>query len=133
LLELALVTPLLLVMFLGVADFGRVLYTAIVLSQAARAGASYGAQTNGTTGDTAGIRDAALSEATELGAIGVTSARICECPGGAVVACNATCAGYGVPRVAVQVTTTWTFETLTVFPGVPDTVNLSRTARVRVQ
>src|SRR5688572_27017420 len=47
--ELAVVGPLLVLMVLGVADFGRVLYTSIILSHAARAGAQYGAQTNATT------------------------------------------------------------------------------------
>lgn len=77
--ELAVVAPLLLLMVLGVADFGRVLYTSIILSHAARAGAQYGAQTNGTTGDSAGIREAAIQEAQDIGPIDVTSQQVCEC------------------------------------------------------
>lgn len=44
LVEMALVMPLLLLMALGAGDFGRVMYTAITLAHAARAGAAYGAQ-----------------------------------------------------------------------------------------
>jgi Flp pilus assembly protein TadG len=132
--ELAVVAPLLVLMAIGVADFGRVCYTAIVLSHAARAGAQYGAQTNGTTGDADGIQDAAEREAVNIGPIEVASQRICECPNSGVVACTTTiCAGYGVPQVFVEVTTTTTFETLAPYPGIPTTVPLSRTAKVRRQ
>ena len=47
LVEMAVVMPLLLLMVLGVGDFGRVHYRAITLSHAARAGAAYGAQGSG--------------------------------------------------------------------------------------
>jgi Flp pilus assembly protein TadG len=134
LIELAVVTPLLLLMALGIGDFGRVVYDSIVLSHAARAGAHYGAQSNATTADSAGIRQAALQEAQNIPTIGVTSLRICECPGTGEVSCTtATCGAYGVPQVFVQVTTTATFETLSRYPGIPASVPLSRTARVRRQ
>ena len=132
--EMAVITPLLLVLALGVGDFGRVLYTAITLSHAARAGAAYGAQSTGYTGDTEGIQQAADGEAQEIAPISVTSQRVCECTGGASVSCMVpNCGGYGPPRVFVEVTTTRTFQTLVPFPGVPATVALSRTAKVRVQ
>jgi Flp pilus assembly protein TadG len=133
--ELALLSPVMLVLLLGVADFGRVMYTSIILSHAARAGAQYGAQNNGTTGDTVGIRNAALSEAQDIGAITVASQRLCFCQTGGAVSCTATtCSGgYGVPRVMVQVTASTTFNTIAPFPGVPTTLALSRQAQVRVQ
>ena len=132
--ELAVVMPLLLLMVLGVGDFGRVLYSAITLSHAARAGAAYGAQSIGHTGDAAGIQQAAEEEAQNIAPITVTSQRICECPGGAAVSCTtASCGSYGAPLAFVEVTTAQTFQTLVAFPGVPDTVPLTRTAKVRVQ
>ena len=134
LVELTVITPLLLVMCLGVADFGRVLYHAIVLSQAARAGAAYGAQSNGRAGDTGGIRQAAEEAAQNIAPIVVTSQRVCECLSGTIVACTtASCGGYGAPLAFVEVTTTETFTTLAPIPGIPNTVPLSRTARIRLQ
>lgn len=134
LVELAVVSPLLLFMALGVGDLGRVVYTSLILSHAARAGAQYGAQTNATTGDASGIRAAALDEAQDISPVAVTSQRICECPGAGTVSCSTTmCTGYGVPQVFVQVTTTKTFQTLTPYPGIPSAVPLSRTAIVRRQ
>ncbi len=80
--EMAVVMPFLILMALGVGDFGRVVYTAITLSHAARAGAAYGSQGPGHAGDTAGIRQAAEDEAQEIAPITVTSQRVCECTGG---------------------------------------------------
>ena len=134
LVEMAVIAPLLLLLCLGVGDFGRMLYRAITLSHAARAGAAYGAQSNAHTGDTAGIRLAAQQEAQNIGTITVTSSRICECTIGTAVSCTtASCAGYGAPRSYVRVTTSQTFSTVVPFPGIPSTVPLNRTAKVRVQ
>ncbi len=131
---MAMITPLLLLMVLGAGDFGRVLYTAITLSHAARAGAAYGAQSNGHAADGAGIRQAAEEEAQNIGSIGVTSQRVCECTGGASVSCTTpSCGSYGAPRAFVEVTTTHTFATLVPFPGVPSATPLERTAKVRIQ
>ena len=134
LVEMTMVMPLLLLMALGVGDFGRIMYAAITLSHAARAGAAYGAQSNGYAGDVPGILQAAQDEAQNIAPITVTSQRVCECPGGAAVSCAlASCAGYGAPRAFVEVTVSRTFSTLVPFPGVPSSVPLSRTAKVRLQ
>ena len=134
LVEMAVVMPLLLVMALGAGDFGRLMYTAITLSHAARAGAAYGAQGNGHAGDGPGIVQAAEDEAQDIVPIVVAAQRVCECTGGAVVSCTtASCGGYGAPRAFVEVTVTRTFSTVVPFPGVPSSVPLSRTARVRLQ
>jgi Flp pilus assembly protein TadG len=130
---MALIVPLLLVMALGVGDFGRVLYWAITLSQAARAGAQYGAQSNAKAADSAGIQQAAVNEAQNIGSISVSSQRVCECTSGVAVSCTTSCGTYGVPRVFVQVTTSSTFQTIAPYPGVPSTVSLSRTAKIRLQ
>ena len=134
LVEMAIVLPLLALMVLGVADFGRILYHAITLSHAARAGAAYGAQGNGFAGSVAGIQEAAEAEAQNISPIVVTSERLCECTGGASVSCTtSTCGGYGPPRAFVEVTATQTFTTFVAYPGIPDSVPLSRTAKVRLQ
>ena len=49
--EMALVLPLLLLIGVAVADFGRAFYWGITLSQAARAGAAYGAQSDAKAND----------------------------------------------------------------------------------
>lgn len=132
--ELALLLPVLLVLAIGVAEFGRVFYTAITLSNAAQAGVQYGAQNNGKTGDFAGMALAARQEATNLGTISATAQRSCRCPDATVVNCiTGTCSGIGAPEIYVQVTTQFTFRTLTSYPGVPNTVPLTRVAVMRAQ
>jgi Flp pilus assembly protein TadG len=132
------VSPLLILMVLGVADFGRILYTSIVIAHAARAGAAYGVQSSGFAANATGIRNAARAEATDIGAITVTSFRTCGCPTVAdtQAACDslASCpSGYGAPIVYVNVTTSWPFTTLTPWPGIPSSTTLSYTAKVRLQ
>jgi hypothetical protein len=121
-------------MFLATADFGRVLYTSITLAHAARAGAQYGTQDNGKSGDFAGMTEAAKGEAQDLGPVSITSQRFCKCPGGTTVNCiTGTCGTYGPPQIFVQVTASQTFNTIIPYPGISNMVSLSRAAILRVQ
>jgi Flp pilus assembly protein TadG len=134
LVELALVAPFLMLLVVGVVGVGRVFQTAMVLSNAARVGAQYGAQDRAKSLDAAGIQTAAQQEATSLSGLGVSSSRVCECPGGVVVACTTTtCTGYGAPMLFLQVTATTTFNSRVAIAPIPGSVALSRTARLRVQ
>ena len=63
LIEMALVLPLLLILALGIIEVGRSAELAIVVSNAARAGAIYGAQNLAAAADTTGIRNAAQTDA----------------------------------------------------------------------
>jgi Flp pilus assembly protein TadG len=62
LVELALLTPLLLVMVLGSIEFGRYAYLSILVGNAAHSGALYGAQSNLTAANVAGICTAAEND-----------------------------------------------------------------------
>jgi len=64
--ELTLLVPLFLLMLLGTADFARVFYTALSVSQAARAGVQYGAQDNEKSKDYAGMQKAAQLAAQDI-------------------------------------------------------------------
>src|SRR5580698_5572215 len=72
LIELAVMTPVLILLAFGTGDFGRLMYDAIVVSHAARAGAAYAATTNANAENSNGISQAAQSEAQNLGTITVT-------------------------------------------------------------
>src|SRR5437867_12150593 len=61
--ELTLLVPLFLLMLLGTMDFARVFYTALSVTHAARAGAQYGAQSNVTSQDYAGMKQPAQNAA----------------------------------------------------------------------
>lgn len=134
-LEMVVAAPFLLLMFLLIADFGRVFYTAITLAHAARAGAAYGAQSNEKSVDSAGMVQAAHDEAQNIPPITVTAEHFCECPGGTPADCTTdSCGTYGPPQLYVRVTASLTFRTIVLsFLFIPSTVPLSQTAVVRVQ
>jgi Flp pilus assembly protein TadG len=132
--EFVVALPLLMLLFVGVADYARIHSRASVVATAARAGAQYGAQNLTTSGDTANINQSARNEAVEVGTISVQPSRVCRCSNGAIVNCiSGTCAGYGAPRVYVVVTTSASIATLIDYPGLPRSIPVSRTASLRVQ
>lgn len=132
--EFALVLPVLVTLLLISAHFGRILYTTVTIGHAARAGAQYGAQTSALVGDTAGIRQAAVAEAVNIGAITVASQFYCKCETGTVVNCvTGNCAAYGPPQLFVQVTASKTVSWALPLPNASGTVPISRTAILRVQ
>ena len=134
LVELSLLLPLLTLLLVAAGDFGRVMYSSITLSHAARSGAAYGSQSAGHSTDTDGIRLAAQAEAQNIGTILVSSQQVCECTAGTPVACTTpVCGTYGVPLAFVEVTAVHTFTMLVNYPGLPSTIPLTRRAKLRVQ
>src|ERR1700722_2857907 len=66
LVELALVLPILLLLMIGIIEVGRFAYYSILVSNAARAGAQYGAQGLVNAADAAGIQTAAANDGQNL-------------------------------------------------------------------
>jgi Flp pilus assembly protein TadG len=144
LVELAMSLPLLLLVFVITIDFARVFYVSIELTNAARAGAQYGSSTTGTSGDFPGMQAAAINSVNTPG-VSAVATRLCQCASDTGVFsptsptandCTTpvatSCAG-NHRVITVTVTTTRTFSTImSNFPGVPNTINLSRTATLRV-
>ena len=145
--ELALVLPLSFVLFIGILDFGRVYYSAIAISHAARAGVQYGAQDNVKSGDFAGMRQTASDALGDVKDFTVTACRYCRCADGtgSCTSCNAgtdgcssgsgclgTCSS-AAPQLYVQVTVDKVFTTLFPYPGLPSTADINRRATMRVQ
>ena len=62
LVELALSVPLLLLLLLGMVEFGRITYAAIEVSNAARAAAQYGTANGGALSDSSGMLIAAQTD-----------------------------------------------------------------------
>lgn len=153
LLEVALVTPLLLALALGVIELGRYAYIAILVGSAAHAGAMYGAQGPTYAVDTAGIRDAANSDfqnnGQDVGELTVDPSTVCGCDsagqttmqtsrcsirangniGQTINRCS-TGGGHWISMVSVEAT--GTFRSLFRYPGIPRNLSVDRTATVRV-
>ena len=134
LVELAVVLPVIVLIAIGVMDYGRVYYTSISVSNAARAGAEWGAYgAIGSVTQDARIQSFAQLEAAEAGTVTVTSSHVCRCsPGGGTVSCTVECSGgYGAPQVYVTATATKSVALLLRYPGLPATVTISRSATFR--
>ena len=133
LVELALVLPVLLLLLVGIIEIGRFSYYSILVANAARAGAQYGAQNLATAADAGAIRAAARNDG--LPSLTVTPSQSCGCNGAALNACSTivpTCALPEHPLVYVQVTATGTFTSLFSYPGLPGSVTLTSTEKMRV-
>jgi len=144
-LELALVTPLLLLLSIGVIEMGRYAYIGILVGNAARAGADYGAQSLAQAADTTGIQTAAdndfQSNGQPVSNLTVNSSTACGCDSGGTttaqtctVASANTCTSVSkqVWVVTLSVTASGTFRPMFTYPGVPSSVALSRTSTMRV-
>jgi Flp pilus assembly protein TadG len=128
-LEMALVLPVLLLLLVGTIEIGRFAYYAIVVSNAARAGAQYGAQSLITSADVTGIQTAAQNDG--LATLTVTPTQLCGCSATGLGGCptGGFCAN---PLVYVEVTASGTFKSLFAYPGIPRSMTLSSTVKMRV-
>ncbi len=131
-LEMALGLPVMAMLLLVSGDFGRALYFAIEVNNAARAGVQYGVQSPITAADIPGMERAALNDAANVPSMSATAAQYCECPGGAMTACPPATSCSNL-EVYVEVNTSATFHTLVNYPGLPSTVTVSGKALMREQ
>jgi len=152
LVELAVTLPVLTLILIGAADFGRVFYYSIELTSAARAGAQYAAYNDARAQVGADIKNAAQTAAANISPITVflgggagcppvdaAEPRVCSCARDdgtgqpwPVVACNSSCASGSHLAERITVTASRTFTTILPLPGVARTLTLCRTATLRV-
>jgi Flp pilus assembly protein TadG len=135
LVEMAIVTPLLLLVLIGLVEAGRAGDFAIKVSSAARAGVQYGDQNLVTALDSTGMQTAATNDANTAGITAVGS-HFCKCADGTSSpsclpsACSAT---YQI--VYVEVVTTGTMSSLFNYAPLPASlrnISITGTAIMRV-
>jgi len=147
LVELALILPVMLLLLIGVIEFGRYAYISILVGNAARAGALYGAQgflkaTINNPDITTAARNDFASNGLDSTTLAVDSFPTCGCDIGGTIATDtaANCDPTpGVPpscsanwAVTIHVTAHHTYTGLFNYPGIPASLPLSRTASMRV-
>ena len=132
--EMALVTPLLLLLLLGTIELGRFAYYAIEVSNAARAGVQYGAQSLADSTDLAGITQASRNDAPEITDLAVTTTNRCACSNApaSYVGCPAKNCAPGHALVFLEVDTTARIKPLFRYPGLPSSFAASGQAIMRV-
>lgn len=153
--ELALTTPLFLLLIVGAVELGRVAYYSIEVENAARAGASYGSLNAENAGDTTDIQYAAKNDAPDLPNLTVSSSTSCVCekvtyssdgsttesynPTSGPVSCSvtaptcteddATATQYNIRFV--NVSTHATISPIFNFPGLPSSYTLNGSSQLR--
>ena len=144
LVEFALIAPLLLILCMAATDFGRLFYDGVTVANAAATGAFHGGQDHVAAAQTALIEQRALDDAKNITGVSATKTAFCECPASVSaptptpIACTESddttaCAGYGAPKIYVQVDVAHTFQTLGPWPMMRQVNNLGRRAFMRVQ
>jgi Flp pilus assembly protein TadG len=129
--ETALVLPFLILLLAGAFDFGEAYYAATEVASAAEAGAQYGLQnvTNLT-----GMQTAAKLDAANVPNLQAVATYGCECSDGSspVASCTSspTTCTYNIVNY-VQVVTTATYKPVINYPGLPTSIPLSSTAKLR--
>jgi Flp pilus assembly protein TadG len=123
LLELALVTPLLVLFLVGAADIARVYSANIEITNMAREGAHYGSLSSANASDTDGIEAAALGEGSSIDGTEPTVTSETGTDGFSQGSDNFS---------YVRVTVTYDFHPLFPIPPIPGTITLHRTAEMRV-
>jgi len=130
--EFAVILPLLVLMLVGTIDLARVFYEGITVANAARHGAQFGSLSPTQSADILGMEATALQDAINIEGVSCTAEQFCECPNGSPVDCGGDCGG-AQKRIFVRVLMEKTFNMVIPFPGLPQTVVLSREAIMRAQ
>ena len=138
--EFAIALPMLLLLALGVIEIGRYAYASILVGNAARAGAAYGAQNPNTAGRPNNIITAAQNDFQNSGQpvsnLTVTSSFVCTCDNAGTMSpidCTTGICPSGTDKLSnLQVTATGTFTSLFSFPGLPASLTITRTAIIRI-
>jgi Flp pilus assembly protein TadG len=131
--ELAIAIPVLIVLLLGAADMGRVFYFGIAVNSAARAGAQYGSQSVITAADSAGMKAAAQTDASNMPGLSVTASQ-CTCASSSTVnVCPSSYCTNSPNATYVEVDTQAPFHTVVTYPGIPSSITLNGKAIMQVQ
>lgn len=139
LVEFALTMPLFILILIGMAEIARVAWASIEVSNAARAGVQYAAQSTTSAQDTTGIGLAVSNDGTNLTGLSMKSTSYyctCSTAPNSTIACIgalATCPSPATILHFVQVTTSATVSPLFHYPGLPSTFNLQGYAQMEVE
>jgi Flp pilus assembly protein TadG len=132
-LEFALSSSLMFLLFFGVVNFARLFTVAEVAQDSACAGTQYGALQPANYGDFTGMQNAAYNDAGNPSGMTATASQFCTCDiGGSHVDCTSSCNGSTLMKY-LEVDVTVPLNLAMTYPGMPAITSLSRSSIVRVQ
>jgi Flp pilus assembly protein TadG len=131
--EFALVTPMILLIAAGVADFGMLAKKTTALAGTTRIGAEYARL---YPADTAGIQNSIQNSTSFMPALSFPASfpYSCECDDKTPIACTESCATVGLPgpnRVFITISASQAFTPLVPWPGIP--ASLTAVTEIRLQ
>ena len=115
--EFALLLPLLAFLFVITLDYSRIFYFTMIVNNCARNGAIYGCQNPTAANDTSGILTNAQMDAGNINLNNLTVTSTTDS---------------GTNPTYVEVTASYSFATITSYPGVPSSTQIVRTVRMSV-
>jgi hypothetical protein len=122
--ELAILLPFLMFMWIIAIDWGRIFYYTVTLEYAARDGAYYASNYPGIY-DYTSVNDAALGESSNIQPAPTVTTTYDTTYNGSYTSTTAPASG-GYAQVSLA----YTFNTVTNFPGVPNTTQINRSVRM---
>jgi Flp pilus assembly protein TadG len=134
--ELALMLPLLVVLLVVALDFARMFNMSMAVTDAARAGAQWGAQNRASAANVLGMEQAACNSMADISCTpgtNTTASSFCQCAGSTgTISCTSP-GGCADIQNFVTVTATATFSTVVAYPSLPSSVPLSASVTMQVQ
>jgi Flp pilus assembly protein TadG len=130
--EFAIIAPVMVLMFICMADLGIGVYTDMQVNNAAQYGTEYAL----AKGYDSSAISSAVRTSTSLSGVNVTPTQFCGCPSsGSIVSnsCSATCSDGSKSGTFVQVAVSDTYATMLRYPGLPSSFNLTAQSTVRIQ
>jgi Flp pilus assembly protein TadG len=134
--EFALVAPILILMLVGILDFGTAYWEKTAVDDAAWAGAVYAA-VNGYSGNSSGISGAMTSASGLTSITASVGSAFYGCPTSTGIttasSSSTSCSSGGSARTYLPVTASAQYKLLLSYPGFPSTLTLTSTATARIK
>ena len=122
--ETALMVSVFSAMLIGAAEFGKVGFVAVEVSNAAKAGVQYGVQSASNSGDLTGIQNAAANDASDITLGSTTVSHSCICSDGTASTCLSTDCSSSHIETILTVRTQATVTPSIRLPGLPTSYTL---------
>jgi Flp pilus assembly protein TadG len=133
LVEVAVAVGLFTVMLIGATEFGWLAYQSIEVSNAARAGVQFGAQSRTHAADISDVQAAATQDAANVHGIAAAATYFCQCANGGTSTCAVTDCSTSRIIEYVQVNTSATVTPPVTLPLLPRSYALTGKAVMRVE
>lgn len=130
--EFAFIVPILLLLMIGAADFGRLGMRYAEAQSVANAGVHYAVQNQAKVSDVDGIAAAALADAMSP-TMAVTVGSYCQCANAVPQSCGSACDDDEYAPMYVSVTATDTLDLLFPYPAISKTQTITAASEGRVR